>query len=72
MKLLRVFITLPIRFYKYLISPLIPHACRFTPSCSTYMEQAIKKHGILKGIVLGTKRIARCQPWGGQGYDPVP
>ncbi|HEX8547092.1 MAG TPA: membrane protein insertion efficiency factor YidD [Cytophagaceae bacterium] len=72
MQFLKFLFIIPIRFYKLAISPLIPHACRFTPSCSEYMQQAINKHGIAKGIRLGTKRIARCHPWGGQGYDPVP
>ncbi|MCX6185465.1 MAG: membrane protein insertion efficiency factor YidD [Bacteroidetes bacterium] len=63
---------LMIRIYKYLLSPLLPNACRFTPTCSQYAEEAIKKYGIIKGIFLGTKRIARCHPWGGHGYDPLP
>jgi putative membrane protein insertion efficiency factor len=61
-----------IRMYKYLLSPLLPNACRYTPTCSHYAEEAIKKYGIIKGIYLGTKRIARCHPWGGHGYDPLP
>jgi hypothetical protein len=63
---------LMIRIYKYLLSPLLPNACRYTPTCSQYAEEAIKKYGIIKGIYLGTKRIARCHPWGGHGYDPLP
>lgn len=58
--------------YKYTISPLLPGACRFAPTCSEYGVQAIKKHGALKGSILLTKRISRCHPWGGSGYDPVP
>jgi len=58
--------------YKYLLSPLLPNACRYNPTCSQYAEEAIKKYGILKGIFLGAKRIARCHPWGGHGYDPLP
>lgn len=61
-----------IRMYKYLLSPLLPNACRYTPTCSQYAEEAIKKYGIIKGIYLGAKRIARCHPWGGHGYDPLP
>lgn len=61
-----------IRLYKYLLSPLLPNACRYTPTCSQYAEGAIKKYGIIKGIYLGAKRIARCHPWGGHGYDPLP
>ena len=63
---------LMIRMYKYLLSPLLPNACRYTPTCSQYAEEAIKKYGILKGIFLGAKRISRCHPWGGHGYDPLP
>lgn len=63
---------LMIRMYKYLLSPLLPNACRYNPTCSQYAEEAIKKYGIFKGIFLGAKRIARCHPWGGHGYDPLP
>ena len=61
-----------LKFYKNAISPFLPHACRFTPTCSEYMMQAIQVHGIIKGIYLGIKRLLRCNPWGGHGYDPVP
>ncbi|MEI6594211.1 MAG: membrane protein insertion efficiency factor YidD [Bacteroidota bacterium] len=61
-----------IKFYKYAISPMLPQACRYTPTCSTYAEQAITKHGVFKGIWLAIKRISRCHPLGGSGYDPVP
>ncbi|MCX8482575.1 MAG: membrane protein insertion efficiency factor YidD [Bacteroidota bacterium] len=61
-----------IRIYKYLLSPLLPNACRYNPTCSQYAEEAIKKYGIIKGVYLGTKRISRCHPWGGHGYDPLP
>ncbi|MBR5824574.1 MAG: membrane protein insertion efficiency factor YidD, partial [Paludibacteraceae bacterium] len=54
------------------ISPLFPPTCRFTPTCSQYAIEAIKKHGPFKGLWLAVKRIARCHPWGGSGYDPVP
>ncbi|MBQ7423690.1 MAG: membrane protein insertion efficiency factor YidD [Prevotella sp.] len=63
---------LPIRFYQYAISPLTPPSCRFTPTCSEYARQAIIKYGPLKGLWLATKRLLRCHPWGGSGYDPVP
>ncbi len=63
---------LPVRIYQYAISPLLPGACRYTPTCSEYTAQAIHKHGPFKGIWLGIKRIASCHPWGGSGYDPVP
>ncbi len=61
-----------IRFYKSCISPLTPPACRYVPSCSTYAMEALKKHGLFKGGWLAFKRIMRCHPWGGSGYDPVP
>ncbi len=61
-----------IRFYQRFISPLTPPACRFTPTCSQYTLEAIQKYGALKGTWLGIKRICRCHPWGGSGYDPVP
>jgi uncharacterized protein len=67
----KIFI-LPIRIYQYMISPLIPGACRYTPTCSEYSAEAIKKHGVIKGIILGIKRIGKCHPWGGSGYDPIP
>lgn len=62
----------PIYAYQYLIAPLIADTCRFQPSCSNYTKEAIIKHGIVKGIWLGIKRLARCHPWGGQGHNPVP
>lgn len=62
-----------VRFYQICISPLKPHpTCRFTPTCSQYAIEALKKYGPLKGGWLAIKRIARCHPWGGSGYDPVP
>lgn len=63
---------LPIRFYQRFISPMLPPACRFTPTCSQYAVEAIQKHGALKGLHLAIRRILRCHPWGGSGYDPVP
>jgi len=61
-----------IRFYQHYISPLTPPACRYTPTCSQYTFEAIQKYGAIKGCWLGLKRICRCHPWGGSGYDPVP
>lgn len=61
-----------IRFYQLAISPLTPPSCRFVPTCSEYGIEAIMKHGALKGGWLTLKRICRCHPWGGSGYDPVP
>jgi len=63
---------LTIYFYKVAISPLTPPSCRYTPSCSTYAVEAIRKHGPLRGLYLAVRRILRCHPWGGSGYDPVP
>lgn len=71
-KILSKILLVPIYFYKYSISPMLPPSCRYTPTCSEYAIEAIKKHGPLKGLWLGIKRIARCHPWGGHGYDPVP
>lgn len=61
-----------IKLYQVLLSPLLPNACRFTPTCSQYTIEALKKHGFFKGLWLGIKRISRCRPSGGSGYDPVP
>lgn len=72
MNILSRLLIAPVRFYQRAISPLTPPACRFTPTCSQYMIEAIEKHGPLKGLYLGTRRILRCNPWGGCGYDPVP
>ncbi|WP_162428770.1 membrane protein insertion efficiency factor YidD [Pontibacter pudoricolor] len=57
--------------YQYMISPLKPATCRYTPTCSTYAVQAINKYGPFKGGWMALKRIGRCHPWGGSGYDPV-
>lgn len=59
-------------FYRHCISPLTPAACRYTPTCSQYAIEAIKKYGPFKGGWLAFRRILRCNPWGGSGYDPVP
>ena len=61
-----------IRFYQVCISPLKPPSCRFTPTCSQYALEAFRRHGIFKGFYLSARRILRCHPWGGHGYDPVP
>jgi len=68
----KYFVTVPVRLYQILISPLLPPVCRYYPSCSAYMIEAVEKHGALKGTFLGLKRLLRCAPWGGHGYDPVP
>ena len=61
-----------ILFYQKCISPFTPPACRFTPTCSQYALEAFRKHGVFKGFYLSLRRILRCHPWGGSGYDPVP
>ncbi|MBF5026271.1 membrane protein insertion efficiency factor YidD [Planobacterium oryzisoli] len=61
-----------VRAYQLFLSPLLGKNCRYHPTCSTYMLEALKKYGPLKGTYLGLKRISRCHPWGGEGYDPVP
>ncbi len=58
--------------YQKAISPILGPKCRFTPTCSNYAIEAFKKYGLLKGFWLSIKRIGRCHPWGGHGYDPVP
>lgn len=66
------FFILIIRFYQLAISPILPSACRYTPTCSQYGLEAVKKYGAFKGGWLAIKRISRCHPWGGHGHDPVP
>jgi uncharacterized protein len=61
-----------IKLYQWIISPLIGPKCRFAPTCSQYAVEALKKYGIFKGGWLTIKRLSRCHPWGGHGYDPVP
>jgi putative membrane protein insertion efficiency factor len=61
-----------VRIYQVVLSPLLPATCRYTPTCSSYMIEALKTHGVFKGGWMGLKRIARCNPWGSSGYDPVP
>lgn len=61
-----------LRGYKILISPLFTGSCRFQPSCADYMAEAVAVHGIRRGVWLGVLRLARCRPFGGHGYDPVP
>jgi uncharacterized protein len=60
-----------LQLYKTLVSPFLPPACRFEPTCSAYMMQAVEKYGALKGTWMGVKRILRCQPFCKGGYDPV-
>jgi putative membrane protein insertion efficiency factor len=72
MRLLKKIFILPVRLYQWCLSPLLPASCRYTPTCSAYMIEAINIHGPFKGTWLGLKRISRCAPWGSSGYDPVP
>ncbi|MCD8289012.1 MAG: membrane protein insertion efficiency factor YidD [Prevotella sp.] len=65
-------VLLPVRFYRRCISPFTPATCRFKPTCSEYAVEAITKYGPAKGLWLAIKRILRCHPWGGSGFDPVP
>jgi len=71
-KIIVTIFILPVRLYQLVISPLLPHSCRFTPSCSVYTIEAFQKYGVWKGFYLSFRRIIRCHPWGGKGYDPVP
>tara|TARA_B100000780_G_scaffold254192_2_gene202167 strand:+ start:3333 stop:3563 length:231 start_codon:yes stop_codon:yes gene_type:complete len=76
MKILKIIFNAPLLFliflYQNLISPLLGPKCRFTPTCSQYTNQALKKYGPFKGTIISLTRILRCHPWGGKGYDPVP
>jgi len=71
-KILALFIIGLIKLYQFTLSPFLGKQCRFTPTCSQYGVEALQKHGALKGSWLTLKRIVRCNPWGGSGYDPVP
>ncbi len=61
-----------IRLYQYTLSPVLPRNCRYHPTCSVYAIEALHRHGVARGGWLALRRILRCHPWGGQGYDPVP
>ncbi|MEO5570584.1 MAG: membrane protein insertion efficiency factor YidD [Bacteroidia bacterium] len=71
-KAITKFLILLIKVYQKALSPLIMSSCRYTPTCSAYGIEALRKHGPLKGLWLTIKRVASCNPWGGHGYDPVP
>jgi putative membrane protein insertion efficiency factor len=62
----------PVRAYQWFISPLLPPSCRYQPTCSAYAIEALQRHGLLRGCFLAARRLLRCHPWGGSGYDPVP
>ncbi|MGI4879781.1 MAG: membrane protein insertion efficiency factor YidD [Janthinobacterium lividum] len=70
--MIRAALIAPIRLWQLTLSQVLPPTCRFTPSCSAYAITAIERHGPVRGLWLGTRRIIRCHPWGGSGYDPVP
>ena len=71
-RMIRGFMIVLIRFYQVAISPHIGNCCRFEPSCSQYVVEALQVHGVIKGSWMGLKRILRCRPFGPSGYDPVP
>jgi len=69
---LALFLSVPVHLYRKIISPIKPRTCRFHPTCSAYMLEALKVHGGIRGFYLGCRRILRCHPFGGLGEDPVP
>lgn len=71
-RLLAVPLRLLVHAYRLTLSPWLGRQCRFEPSCSTYALEALESHGAFRGSVLAARRIARCHPWGGSGFDPVP
>ena len=72
MRVLKKIYLFPVFIYQKFISPLIGPSCRYEPTCSHYMVQAVEEWGIFRGTIIGLKRIGRCHPWGGMGPDPVP
>lgn len=63
---------IPVKIYQWIISPMLPKTCRYHPTCSSYAIEALRVHGPIKGLLMGTRRILSCNPWGGHGHDPVP
>jgi putative membrane protein insertion efficiency factor len=72
MNLVSRLLIVPIRVWQLTFSKVLPPTCRYAPSCSAYTIEALQRHGPIKGLWLGIKRIGRCHPWGSSGYDPVP
>ena len=72
MKWFNYIIIFPIRVYQIFISPILGKYCRFNPTCSNYMIQAVNEWGMFYGVFLGIRRITKCHPWGGSGDDPIP
>lgn len=70
--LIKALLIAPIRAYRYFLSPWVGNSCRYTPTCSVYAIEAIQRHGALKGLLMGSLRIVRCNPWCKGGHDPVP
>ena len=71
-KILITIFLIPVKFYQWFISPILPQSCRHVPTCSNYAIEALKAHGIFKGTWLAARRLSKCHPWGTSGYDPVP
>ena len=65
-------ILLLIKIYQTILSPILPSTCRYSPTCSEYTKQSLIKFGLIKGGLISIKRIIKCNPWGGNGYDPIP
>jgi putative membrane protein insertion efficiency factor len=70
--MIRSLLLVVVRAYRWAISPMLPPACRFHPSCSSYAEEALQRHGVFRGGWLAARRVCRCGPWHAGGYDPVP
>jgi len=70
--MIRSLLLVVVRAYRWVISPMLPPACRFHPSCSSYAEEALQRHGVFRGGWLAARRVCRCGPWHAGGYDPVP
>jgi hypothetical protein len=69
---LAALLALPVRAYRLALSPLVGRSCRYAPTCSAYALEALATHGAARGAWLAARRVARCHPWGGSGFDPVP